>query len=123
MQERITFVHGPEDPFDPKQLSLRDDTLHVQSLKAAREDRVTLSLYELPQEVQIARLHPRTILMMVDLESLEAMLRAAYTMGISETVYGNSAFCVDPSSWIAYFLHSPTRPPCVRKGSRRLVKV
>ena len=51
MRERITFVHSPEDAFDPSQLRLENNTLHVSSLKAAREDRVTFSLQELPQEV------------------------------------------------------------------------
>jgi len=52
MRERITFVHGPEDAFDPKQLELRNGTLNVKSLKAAREDRLIFGLYELPQEVR-----------------------------------------------------------------------
>ena len=51
MRERITFVHGAEDAFNPEQLQINSDTLYVKSLKAAREDRVTASLYELPQEV------------------------------------------------------------------------
>jgi len=53
MKERITFVHGSEDAFNPKQLELQKDSLQVRSLKAAREDRITLSLYELPQEVSL----------------------------------------------------------------------
>ena len=55
MRERITFVHGPEDAFTPDQIQPTSDTLCLQSLKAAREDRVTASLYELPQEVGEAR--------------------------------------------------------------------
>lgn len=52
MRERITFVHGAEDAFDPKQLQIQEEnSLHIKSLKAAREDRMTASLYELPQEV------------------------------------------------------------------------
>ena len=51
MRERITFAHGAEDAFKPEQLQIEKDTLYVKSLKAAREDRVTASLYELPQEV------------------------------------------------------------------------
>ena len=52
MRERITFVHGAEDAFNPDQIQLKSDTLYIKSLKAAREDRVTASLYELPQEVE-----------------------------------------------------------------------
>ena len=51
MRERVTYVHGPEDAFDPKQLLLKDETLHIQHLHAAREIRLTFGLYELPQEV------------------------------------------------------------------------
>lgn len=51
MSQRITFVHEADDSFDPSQLRLQNDTLHVDSLEAAREDRLTISLYELPQEV------------------------------------------------------------------------
>lgn len=51
MRERITFLHRPDDALDPKQLQLQNDTLHVTFLKAAREDKLTVGLYELPQEV------------------------------------------------------------------------
>lgn len=51
MRERITFIHGINEEFDPSQLRLNNDTLHITSLKAAREDRLTIGLYELPQEV------------------------------------------------------------------------
>ena len=56
MKERITFVHDREEVFDPKQLQLQDQILRVQSLKAAQEDRLTVSLYELPQEVKVAQI-------------------------------------------------------------------
>ena len=55
MRERITFVHGAEDAFNPNQIQIKSDTLYIKSLKATREDRVTASLYELPQEVGEAR--------------------------------------------------------------------
>ena len=55
MKERITFVHGAEDAFNPDQVQLKSNTLYIKSLKAAREDRVTASLYELPQEVGESR--------------------------------------------------------------------
>lgn len=51
MRERITIVHGAEDAFNPDQIQVNSDTLYIKSLRAAREDRVTASLYELPQEV------------------------------------------------------------------------
>lgn len=51
MRERITFIHGSEDAFNPQQLDVQKKSLQVKSLKAAREDRLTFGLYELPQEV------------------------------------------------------------------------
>ena len=58
MRSRITFIHAPGDEFDPTQLRLDNDTLHVESLRAAREDRLTLGLDELPQEVHaLLQLH------------------------------------------------------------------
>lgn len=53
MKERITFVHGANGVFEPEQLQLDNDTLYVKSLKAAREDRLTFGLHELPQEVHL----------------------------------------------------------------------
>ena len=56
MKERVTFLHGADDALDPKQLLLlQNDSLRLKSLKAAREDRLTLGLDELPQEVS----HPQ----------------------------------------------------------------
>ena len=52
MRERITFVHGAEDDFDPSQLEVQNDSLYIKSLTAAREDRITFSFDELPQEVR-----------------------------------------------------------------------
>ena len=54
MRQRITFIHEAEDTFSPDQLQVRNDTLDIKSLRAAREDRFTFSPQELPQEV-IAR--------------------------------------------------------------------
>ena len=58
MRERVTFLHAPDDAFDPEQLQLQNDSLRVQSLKAAREDKLTLGLYELPQEVSNSKSKP-----------------------------------------------------------------
>lgn len=54
MRQRTTFVHGFNGKHDPRQLYAEYNAVHVKSLKAAREDRLTLSLYELPQEVLIS---------------------------------------------------------------------
>ena len=51
MRERITFVHGADEAFGPKQLIVEKDAIQVHNLKASREDRLTFSFSELPQEV------------------------------------------------------------------------
>lgn len=51
MKRRLTYIHAREDVFDPKELQLDNNTLHINGLRAAREDRFTFGLYELPQEV------------------------------------------------------------------------
>ena len=51
MRERITFIHGAEDAFDPQQLTVDNKAVEVKSLQAAREHRLTFGLSELPQEV------------------------------------------------------------------------
>ena len=51
MKERVTFLNHRGQNFDPAQLQLQNDSLRLKSLKAARQDRLTLGLDELPQEV------------------------------------------------------------------------
>lgn len=48
MRLRTTFFHRPESPVDPALLRLTDTTLAGPTIDAAREDRVTLGLDELP---------------------------------------------------------------------------
>ena len=52
MRERITFIHGAEEVFDPSQLKLEKNSLRLTELQAAREDRLTFGVDELPQEVR-----------------------------------------------------------------------
>lgn len=71
MKERITFVQHADHIFDPQQLQLSNHSLRIKSLKAARQDRLTLGLDQLPQEVlipiqRLTRLPPPTL---VDLYS------------------------------------------------------
>lgn len=54
-------MHNGNDAFDPKQLQLQNDSLRVKSLKAAREDKLTLGLYELPQEVSKINSTPKIL--------------------------------------------------------------
>jgi hypothetical protein len=51
MKERITFINDRDSAFDLKQLELKKNVLNIKALKAAREDRLTLALQELPADV------------------------------------------------------------------------
>lgn len=59
MKERVTFIHAADDAPKPSQLELNNDTLRIKSLKAAREQRLTFSLEELPEEVQLSHFGDR----------------------------------------------------------------
>ena len=50
MRRRITFVQSGQDQIDPKHVQLHKDKLQLQGIRAAREDRITASPHELPQE-------------------------------------------------------------------------
>ena len=74
MRERVTFVHGSQEAFDPSQLRIEKDGLHIASLKAAREDRLTFGFQELPQEVNLPEAYyVRMIHYSIAMESVEAM--------------------------------------------------
>ena len=51
MRERITFIHSPEDGVDPAELVLESARLTAPAIEAAREDRLTATLEELPSQV------------------------------------------------------------------------
>ena len=51
MKERITYIPGTDDAFEPSQLQVEKTSLIVKNFRAAREDRLTFDLDELPQEV------------------------------------------------------------------------
>ncbi|KAL8667585.1 MAG: hypothetical protein Q9202_000440 [Teloschistes flavicans] len=50
MKERITFIHPQDNTFDPSQLSVNKHSVQIKGLKAAREERLTFSWHELPQD-------------------------------------------------------------------------
>lgn len=52
MRQRITFLHRPEGAVDPASLVVTDTSLTGPALSAAREDRITLALEELPEELR-----------------------------------------------------------------------
>lgn len=53
MRQRITFIHKPEDAIDPKSIKITGNSLATPSLTAAREDKITLALKELPAEIRL----------------------------------------------------------------------
>jgi hypothetical protein len=48
MKERITFVHPQGADIDPKLINVKPTELQGPSVKTSREDRLTLSLEEVP---------------------------------------------------------------------------
>lgn len=51
MRQRITFLQEPQDSLDPRLLQVTSDSISTTELNASREDRITLSLDALPQEL------------------------------------------------------------------------
>ncbi|KAJ5177007.1 Protein pbn1 [Penicillium canariense] len=53
MKRRVTYVQRPETPFEPQQAILSSSALSVHGLDAAREDRITFGLEDLPEELRV----------------------------------------------------------------------
>ena len=51
MRQRITFFHRPGNAVDPQTLKISDNALNGPDVEAAREDKITLALDELPSEL------------------------------------------------------------------------
>ena len=116
MKERITFLHEAEDAFKPEQLRIEKETLYVKSLKAAREDRVTASLYELPQEVRAScNLTQFPSLRRAVMEGIETMPRTAHTLGLRKVVSLYLSLRLHGFSGITCLLHSTEEQVCVCK--------
>lgn len=54
MRRRITFIQPPNAPFSPDQAVLTPDALSITNLDAVREERLTVSYDELPDEIRTA---------------------------------------------------------------------
>ena len=53
MRQRITFLAQGSAEFDPGNLHVTRDSFTVKGLTAGREDRLTIALNELPEEVRM----------------------------------------------------------------------
>lgn len=51
MKRRTTFFHEGGANFDPSQLSLSSNALEIRDLHAARQERFTFAIDEVPDEV------------------------------------------------------------------------
>ncbi|KAL4935896.1 hypothetical protein BDV06DRAFT_117496 [Aspergillus oleicola] len=51
MRQRLTYIQKPSAPYSPDQTTLTRDALHIQSIDAAREERITVGFDEVPDEV------------------------------------------------------------------------
>ncbi|KAL4966775.1 uncharacterized protein BDV14DRAFT_207843 [Aspergillus stella-maris] len=51
MRHRLTYIQNPSAPYSPSQTTLTRDALHIDSIDAAREERITLGFDEIPVEV------------------------------------------------------------------------
>jgi len=51
MKERITYIRDNQDEFHPGQLEVGNNSMHIKSLKAAKEHRLTFDFSQLPTEV------------------------------------------------------------------------
>lgn len=51
MRRRSTFVHDPALDVDPRQLYLSGDRFVIETLRAVREEKLTVGFNELPEEV------------------------------------------------------------------------
>ncbi|KAJ5663384.1 Protein pbn1 [Penicillium longicatenatum] len=52
MKRRVTYIQRPEAPYAPEQVSVRSGSISIDGLDAAREDRITFNLDDLPAEIR-----------------------------------------------------------------------
>lgn len=52
MKRRVTLVQEPGAAFDPKQAVISSSSLKIRDLDSARQERITLGLDDLPEEVR-----------------------------------------------------------------------
>ena len=96
MRQRTTFLHNATAKFDPKELVVARDSLTVKSLDAAREDRLTFALPELPQEVNGNSVSnaPVSVLICIVEDRLDSDSASTYPLGFITTLQDNRSSCV-----------------------------
>ncbi len=74
MRQRITYLQEPQDAIDPSTLKVTKNSISTKSLIAAREERITFSLDELPLElVKVLEASHELHIRWVDQEPYEAI--------------------------------------------------
>lgn len=53
MKRRITLIHTPEDGIDPSSVKVEKRAISGPKIQAAREERLTLGSYELPDDIVV----------------------------------------------------------------------
>ena len=61
MRRRITFLRHRDLEQDAENVNVTADFVDIQDLQAAREDRITTNLYELPPEACITSEQPESL--------------------------------------------------------------
>lgn len=52
MRQRITFIHEPHDAIDSKSFQITKESFTLKGLRAAREDKITLNLDDVPKHIK-----------------------------------------------------------------------
>ncbi|KAL8927994.1 MAG: hypothetical protein Q9208_002069 [Pyrenodesmia sp. 3 TL-2023] len=112
MKSRITFARSQDTGLAAESIKISSHAIQITSLKAAREERVTVSLQELPEEVYYLRLHSSghgLIILIISpgSSSLAEMSPASSEMEIPKALSLHSPFPVQSLLGFAYLLHSP----------------
>lgn len=54
MKQRITYIRGADQNFDPASIAPTGGSLKIPSLRAAKEHKLTIDVSELPEEVLLS---------------------------------------------------------------------
>lgn len=112
MKSRITLVRPQDTGLEAENIKINSHAVQITSLKAAREERLTVSLQELPQEVYYFRLHSSggwliILMMLPGSPSLAEMSPASSEMEIRKALSLDSPFPVQSLVGFAYLFNFP----------------